>query len=374
MLESKPFRVAVWTLLIALIILIGRSITPIFYPVKIVFKALFTPLLVAGLLYYWFSPVVNWLTRRRLPRWMAIVVLYVGLASLLSLGVLTIGPILQGQFASLIDNAPELISDIRQQLISFQENEWVSRFYQGDPLDLEVILYDISQQANRFLASFPANLPRVLGSTANFLTTVLIIPFILFYMLLEGHRLPEGLMRYLPTRQRPEVRQVLRDMDHALSAYIQGVIIVSLSVGFMAYVGYTIIGIDYTLLLGVTAGITNVVPFFGPILGTFPGVLVALVLSPGKALQVVLMMFIIQQTESLLLSPRVFGRKIQAHPVAIILLVISAGRLGGLIGIILAIPTFAVVKVVATHLYSIFKLYEEEDVPAPEVVPGIIRE
>lgn len=375
MLESKPYRIAVWVLTVALIILVGRHISGIFDPVRIVFRALFTPLVAAGLMYYWFSPVVNWLTRRRFPRAVAIAVLYLSLAALVSLIVLAVGPVLQSQFTNLVDNWPRLIGEIREQLLKLQQNEWISRFYQGDPLDFEEIVNQLAQQSNRWLLSFTANLPTLLGSTANFLTTMLIIPFILFYMLLEGYRLPEGLVKFLPMRHRPEVRQVLRDMDAALSAYIQGVIIVSLSVGFMAYIGYTIIGIEYTLLLAVIACVTNIIPFFGPIVGTLPGVLVALVMSPSKALQVVAMIVIIQQIESILLSPRVMGRKIHAHPVSIILLVISAGKLGGLVGIILAIPTFAVVKVIATHLYSIFKIYEEDDDDhVREVVPGIIQE
>ncbi|HSL93036.1 MAG TPA: AI-2E family transporter [Bacillota bacterium] len=375
MLESKPYRIAVWVLTIALIILVGRHISGVFSPLGVVFRALFTPLIVAGLMYYWFSPVVNWLTRRRFPRALAIAMLYLGLAALVALIVLAVGPVLQNQFTNLVDNWPRLISEIREQLLALQQNEWISRFYQGDPLDFEQIVNQLAQQSSRWLLSFTANLPTLLGSTANFLTIVLIIPFILFYMLLEGYRLPEGLVRFLPMRHRPEVRQVLRDMDAALSAYIQGVIIVSLSVGFMAYIGYTIIGIEYTLLLAVIACVTNIIPFFGPIVGTIPGVLVALVMSPGKALQVLLMIVIVQQIESFLLAPRVMGRKIHTHPVAIILLVIAAGKLGGLVGIILAIPAFAVFKVIATHLYSIFKLYgEEEDDHPREVVPGIIQE
>lgn len=95
MLESKPYRIAVWVLTVALIILVGRHISGIFDPVRIVFRALFTPLVAAGLMYYWFSPVVNWLTRRRFPRAVAIAVLYLSLAALVSLIVLAVGPVLQ---------------------------------------------------------------------------------------------------------------------------------------------------------------------------------------------------------------------------------------------------------------------------------------
>ena len=375
MFESKSFRIAIWVLTVALIILVGRHISGFFNPVRIVFRALFTPLVVAGLMYYWFSPVVGWLTRRRFPRGLAIATLYLGLASLVSLIALAVGPVLRSQFTALVDNWPRLIAEIWEQLLRLQQNEWISRLYPGQPWDFEATINELAQQTSRWLLSFTANLPSLLGSTANFFTTVLIIPFVLFYMLLEGHRLPEVLIRFLPMRHRPEVRQVLHDIDAALSAYIQGVIIVSLSIGLMAYIGYSIIGIEYALLLAVIACVTNIIPFFGPIIGTVPGVLVALVMSPSKALQVLAMIVIIQQVESILLAPRVFAGKIHVHPVSIILLVIAAGKLGGLAGIILAIPTFAVVKVIATHLYSTFNMHEDDDDDCrPQVVPGIMPE
>jgi predicted PurR-regulated permease PerM len=179
--------------------------------------------------------------------------------------------------------------------------------------------------------------------------------------LLEGHKLPETIVEFLPRRHRAEAKRVIREMDSALSSYIQGVIIVSLTVAGMAFIGYSIIGIDYALLLALVAGVTNVIPFFGPIIGTIPGMFVALSYSPATVFKVVLMIIIIQQIESLLLSPRVMGRKMNTHPVTIILLVIAAGKLAGLLGILLAIPTFAVAKVVLSHLYSLYRIYADKE-------------
>ena len=361
LLNSRPFRIAIWILLIFLIILVGRQISGVFEPLRIVFRALFYPLIISGLLYYWLYPIVDRVARTRLPRWLAILLLYIAIGGLIAILAIVIGPLLQRQFISLINNSPRFVDALRIQLISIQDNEWVARFQQGGPLTFEDLVDQLTAFANQFVVRLTVNIPNILGVTANVLTTVFIIPFILFYMLLEGHKLPDAIVSFLPKRHRTEARQVIKDMDGALSSYIQGVIIISLSVAALAFVGYSIIGLDYALLLALVAGITNVIPFFGPIIGTLPGVFVALTYSPGMVWKVLIMILVIQQIESILLSPRVMGRKISTHPVLIILIVIAAGKLAGFLGILLAIPAYAVARVVVSHLYSLFRIYADSD-------------
>lgn len=145
-------------------------------------------------------------------------------------------------------------------------------------------------------------------------------------------------------------------MDSALSSYIQGQLIVSFCVGLLAYIGYLIIGLEYALVLGVIAMVTNVIPFVGPWIGTFPALIVGLLTSPLQALLVIIVVVAVQQFESNLISPFVMGKALNMHPLTIIFVLLIGGQFGGLIGLIFAVPIYALLKVIVSHLYRYIKL------------------
>jgi len=127
-------------------------------------------------------------------------------------------------------------------------------------------------------------------------------------------------------------------------------------VGILAYIGFLIIGLEYALILSIFIMITNVVPFLGPFIGSIPAVIIGLLDSPLTMLIVIILIIIVQQIESMLISPQIMGRKLSLSPLAIIVIVLVSGRLGGLLGIILAIPTFTVLKIIVNHIYEYYQL------------------
>ncbi len=364
MFASRAFRGAAWVLLIFLIILVGSEISFVFTPVLLVVGALFWPVIIAGLLYYWFCPVVDWLTSRRLPRALAILFVYVFVATLLGLIATMLVPLLRQQLASLIGNAPLLIRSLRERLLALEEHEWISRFFAHGAFTLEEMVNQLTLMVNNMLLTAGQHMAQLFEMTTNVVTTLVLIPFLLFYMLLDGHRLPEALVSWLPRRHRSEVKSVLYGMDRALSTYIQGQALVSLSVGVLALIGYVIIGINYSLVLAIITTVTNIVPFVGPIIGTLPALIVGIIHSPGMAWRALLVMIIVQQIESLLISPRIMGKKFASHPVAIILVILAAGQLAGFVGVLLAIPAYAVLRVVLSHSYMLVRLLREPAKPS----------
>lgn len=175
-------------------------------------------------------------------------------------------------------------------------------------------------------------------------------------MLKEGHKAPRRLLRLLPEKHQKEGKQILQDMDEALSSYIQGQLLVSFCVGVLVTIGYFIIGLDYPLVLGAFAMVTNLIPFIGPWIGTFPGVIVGLFDSPTEAVLVITVVVIVQQLESQLISPQIMGRKLDIHPLTIIFLLLAAGKFSGIAGMLLAIPGYAAAKVVISHMQKLFIL------------------
>ena len=366
MLTSRPFRFAIWVLLIFVIILVGSQVSFIFQPALLIIRALFFPVFLSGLLYYWFYPVVDWLHQQKVPRALAIVLLYCTIISIFVLLISVAGPVFQRQFASLVGDAPRIVDELRARLLELQETEWVERLLGGGSVALDDLINHFTNLVSNILNTLAANITPIIGITTSVITTLLIIPFILFYMLLDGHKLPDTLVEYLPARHRKEARSVLRDMDNAISSYIQGQALVSLCVGILALIGYLVIGLDYALILALVATITNVVPLVGPIIGTAPAIIVGLISSPGMALRALVVMIVVQQLESMLISPRIMGKKLSSHPVTIILVILAAGKIGGFLGILLAIPTFAVLRVIASHIYSLVVLYREPVTKTPK--------
>ncbi|TWI57186.1 AI-2E family transporter [Halalkalibacter nanhaiisediminis] len=355
MFENKAFRIGYGIMLIFIIIYLGSLIDWVFKPIAILVQTLFAPIVLAGVLFYLLRPLVNLLSKW-IPRGFSILLLYLSGIALITALVFLIGPELQKQFNSLARNMPSFINEIREMFINLQQNEYISRFQQGDNFSFDEITSRFTDYLNEIVSAIGSNIASFIGFIANVLIILVIIPFVLFYMLKEGEKAPRQVLKYLPKKQQYEGQRILSDMDVALSSYIQGQIIVSFCVGVLVYIGYLIIGIDYPLVLALIAMFTNVIPFIGPWIGTFPGVIVGFLDSPLMALWVIIVVVVVQQIESNLISPQIMGRKLDIHPLTIILLLLVASRFAGLLGLLLAVPTYAVGKVIVSHSYRLWRL------------------
>ncbi len=362
MWESKLFKTGVGILLLFLIIYVGSQITFVFQPFIIAFEALFISFLIAGALFYITFPFVDWLHLKKVPRPASIAIIYLVFIGLLVLLFLIIGPILQYEFTRLVENIPGKIAEARQLLNVIEESAFFAQLIDLDALDIDNITDQIASATSRALSQIATSVALILDFTANIFTTVIIIPFLLYYMLKEkGQGLIEGVVtHFAPSGYADNINSALAEMNKLLSSYVQGLGIVCLCVGILAYIGFLIIGLEYALILSIFILITNVIPFLGPFIGAIPAVIVGLLESPLMMLLVIIVIVIVQQMESLIISPQVMGRKLTLSPLAIILIVLVAGRLGGLLGIILAIPIFTVLKIIAANTYEYIKLNRAE--------------
>jgi predicted PurR-regulated permease PerM len=338
-----------------IIIYLGTKISFIFTPLVIIFQSLFPPIVLSGILYYLLRPLVNLLSRK-MPRTVAIVAVFLMIAGVMTGAVLIIGPELQRQFTLLIENIPAFSGHIQQWYNSMIQSEWFLRFQENDYLSIEKITAYFEENAQEMLRDAGSKIAGTVGFIANVVMLLVLVPFVLFFMLKDGKQAPTFLLKILPKKHHDEAEDILKDMDEALSAYIQGQLIVSFCVGVTAYIGYLIIGLDYSLVLGFVAMVTNVIPFVGPWIGAFPAVVVGLLHSPFKALLVVIVIVIVQQLDSNITSPLVMGKKLNIHPLTIIFVLLIAGKFGGLLGLIFAVPAYALLKVIVSHMYRYLKL------------------
>ncbi|MDM5337772.1 AI-2E family transporter [Fictibacillus enclensis] len=360
--QSKAFRFGYAILLIFLIILTGTKIHFVFRPLVVLVQTLFFPFLLAGVLYYLFRPIVNFLHKRKVPRSLSILLIYLAAIGLFVLLSYAVGPVLQRQINSLIHNTPGLIDAIRGKVVELQNNEWVNRILENSQFSVNDISDKVTNYLSKSASMIGTSVTNFIGVLTNIIMVFVTVPFILYYMLKEGEKAPKMVLRLLQPTQRKNGTKILADMDMALSSYIQGQILVSICVGILLYIGYLIIGIDYSLLLTVIAMFTNVIPFLGPIIGVIPALIVAVIDSPFMIVKVLIVMVIAQQIEGNIISPQVMGKKLDIHPLTIISILLVSGSLGGLLGLILAVPVYAVLKVIVLHTYSLIKLRKEQSI------------
>lgn len=355
----KFMKFASVIIVLFLIIYLGTLVDWIFIPAFVFFQTLFVPIILALVLFYLFRPVVRLLSKK-IPRVAAIIILYTGFTAIL-IGIISlIVPELQNQLQSLINSMPMIFKELQLVLIELQQHELIQKYELTDLLDWEDEVVQVGVIVNNFVRDFISNILGFAGALINVLILFFIVPFILFYLLKEGEKFPKNIIHFINENKQTDVRLIIRDLDTTLSQYIKGVLIVCSFIGVLCYIAYTIIGLDYALILALIAMLTNVIPYVGPWIGTAPAVIVGFIHSPFMALLVIIIVVIIQQIESIFIQPQVMGKQLSMHPVTVLILVLVAGRFAGLVGMLLAVPMYAVGKVVVTHSYRLWKLKLEE--------------
>jgi predicted PurR-regulated permease PerM len=352
--QGKWFRIGYGIIVILLIAYLASKVNYLFAPIGAVLAALFVPILVSGLFYYLFRPIVR-LFAKKLPLGWSIVIVYVIVIGLAVLCSLLVWPPIREQAITLVNNIPEIIDSVKQWMLSLQEHEWVKNISQENTFSTKNLSTQLTSALGDLLNSVVGSISSIFNMAMNFFLLLGLVPFIVYYMLKEGHKFPALVMRLLPDRIENEVLPVLKEIDTSIGSFIMSKIITSLLIGGLTFCGYLIIDLPYPLLLGLVAAVTNVIPYLGPLLAAVPTVIVALTVSPVAALQVCAIIVISNQIESNLIGPKIMGSKLNVHPLTIMLLVIGVGAIVGPLGMVFVVPTYAILKIIAIRTYNFYK-------------------
>lgn len=370
-LNNKFVTSLIIVLLILLIILVFSKISYLLQPIASFFSILGFPLVLSGILYYLMNPFVNWATRRGLSRSMAIVFAFLIFIVLLIWGFAILIPVIQEQVSGFIEEFPEYWVTINQMLSNLLEYNWFMNIQkQLLEINTEVLNY-ITNWANGALSNTGGWLSSVVGVVTNVFVGLITMPIILYYLLKEGHKLPKAILQFLPNRQRESFGHLLAEINSQVSQYVQGQVIVATCVGIMFVIGYSIIGLNYGISLGIIAGFLNIIPYLGSFIAILPALIIGLVDSPWMLIQVIIVFSIEQFLEGRFISPQVLGSNLSIHPVTIMIVLLTSGKLFGLVGFVLGIPGYAVLKVIFTHGFEWYKsesgLYNEEVEETPVI-------
>ncbi|AYC29478.1 AI-2E family transporter [Paenisporosarcina cavernae] len=358
-------------LLIGLIILIFDKVSFVFYPIQIFIGNVVFPVIMATILYYLLRPVLGLLEKAKIPKIWGIVLLFVGIIGLFTLLIFLVLPFLKDQFSTLIEEFPTYFQQLLVSIDTFLRNSIFQEYYVSMNLTPQEYLKDLP---DGFAATIQDAAGGLLSGVGTFISTltgfvlaVVTVPFILFYLLKDGKKLPSYIIRLLPPTMRDDAQLIMKDADKQISAYIQGQLLVSFCIGFMVFIGFLIIGMDYALLLGVLAMVTSVVPYLGPIIAITPAAIIAIVTSPFMLVKLAIVWTIVQLVEGKFISPQIMGKSLHIHPITIIFVLLTAGSLFGVPGVILGIPGYALLKVVVTHWYRLIRARYDRYQPDPEL-------
>jgi len=349
--QGKWFRIGYGIIVILLIAYLASLVDFIFNPIGDAVAALFVPIVVSGILYYLFRPLVERLSRR-LPLTLSILLVFVAVIGLLVAASLLVWPPIRQQAFMLVDNFPEILKKIQAWLLTLQDQQWLRDIGRDENFKSENLTSQLTGVLGDLLNSVAGSVKNLFDIAMNFFLLLGLVPFIVYYMLKEGHKFPQRVVKLLPDRIHNEALLTLKEIDESIGSFTMSKIITSLVMGGLVFCGYLIIDLPYSMLLALVAAVTNVIPYLGPLLAGIPAVVVALTVSPAAVLEVVVIIVIANQIESNLVSPKIMGKQLNVHPLTIMLLVIGASAIIGPLGMVVVVPTYAIVKIIAVRAYQ----------------------
>ncbi|MDK8190818.1 AI-2E family transporter [Paenibacillus sp. UMB7766-LJ446] len=342
------FSIALALILINIYLL--SRVSFIFQPLVTMITVITVPMMLSAFFYYLLRPLVNYMEKKKLNRTLSILLIYLVFGILFALFIIGLWPSLREQLVNLVENAPNLLNSLSLQLKELEQNGAITALFPEGSTPFSQIT-DYINKGFTFVTNYVSGFFSLISSFAIVLFT---FPIILFYMLKQGEKFGRKLVHIAPKRFQKDSREVVLEIDQALSGFIVGRVLVNLALGVLMYIGFLIIGLPYALLLTVIAVIMNFVPFIGAILSSVPIVIMGLVVSPSVAIWSLVIILVAQQIQDNLVAPYVFGKKLDIHPLTTIILVLGAGDLGGIIAILIIIPVYMIVKIILVRIYQLF--------------------
>jgi predicted PurR-regulated permease PerM len=313
-----------------------------------------TPFLFAAALAYLGDPVVDRLEYLKLSRTLAVVIVFLLMLTAGLMLLLILIPLLQDQIFALLRRVPDLINRLQTDLLPV-----LSRQLGIDPasLDLDTVRRTLAHNW-RDIGNILGFLLSKLGVSGQWilgwLTYLLLVPVVTFYLLRDWDRLVEKLRVLIPRRYEPTVTRLTRECDAVLAEFLRGQLTVMLALALIYSIGLWLAGLESALLIGMGAGLVSFVPYLGSIVGiVVAGGVAFLQFHDTLHLVYVGVVFGIGQTiEGMVLSPLLVGERIGLHPVAVIFAVLAGGQLFGFMGVLLALPTAAVITVLLRFAHA----------------------
>ncbi|MCI2771578.1 AI-2E family transporter [Staphylococcus warneri] len=346
MLNKVWFRTGIALIMLFILIKLFMQVHEVFTPVVTIIGSVFLPFLIIGFLFYICLPFQTLLEKWGFPRWASILTIFVVLIAIIAIVVAFIAPIIISNINNLIKQTPALQRET-ERLINFSLTQ------------IDKLPSDVTHRINNMVKSMGDGVTDVLSNSISYITSLIstiflliMVPFFLIYMLKDHEKFIPAVAKFFKGERKVFVVDLLKDLNYTLKSYIQGQVTVSVILGIILYIGYTIIGLPYTPLLVLFAGVANLIPFLGPWLSFTPAAILGIIDGPSTFIWVCVITLIAQQLEGNIITPNVMGKSLSMHPLTIIVVILAAGDLGGFTLILIAVPLYAVLKTVISNIFK----------------------
>lgn len=342
-------------IMLGILIFIYDQIAFIFEPIVVFFSSIIAPVIVAVLAYFLFNPVIDWLEKKGLKRIWGVLLLFLVLIGAVVGLVFLVVPAIRDQVMQLVEEFPSYVDSLGATIIGWSED---SIF--GEAIDNFINWFNgwvgnLPSNIVTYLSTAASGLSSVISTVSSLLVILVTFPIILFFLLKDDKKFISYVMRIVPPKYRKDTTNIGIVIYNQVGSYVKGQLIISLCLGIMLYIGFTIIGLNYAGILAVVASFTSIIPYIGATLAMIPAVIIALTQSWFMLVKLVIVWLVVQFIDGNLVEPNVMGKNLKVHPLTIIIVLLVMGELLGIIGLILGVPIYAISKVLVTFAFRKFK-------------------
>lgn len=322
-------------------------------------------ILVGGVLIAYFAfPPVSWLNKR-LPLWASLLIVYASYAGLIAVAFYFLVPTAVGQIQGLIASLPQLEHGVEHALRN-PHSSFLSRLPPALQQYIQKLPSQIGHSIQGNVAAYSSRLFNTLFLLVGVGVVAVATPVVSIYMLAESPLIKRFFLRAFPRERQQATISFLSDVDEVIGGFIRGQIIVAAVVGCLAIIALLVLHVPYALVIGVWAGVADVIPYIGPFAGAIPAAIIASIYNgPASLIGVIAAFVAINQLEGHLLGPRIVSSTVKITPLAVIFALLIGGKLFGFVGLIIAVPLAGVIRVILMHIFP------DREISNVELQPGL---
>lgn len=331
-------------ILLGIAIYLYTEISYIFTPINTIISSIITPIIVAYVFYYMLNPLVNFFSKKISRFSASLLAIFVGIITVLIV-IIGVVPIIVEQTQNLITAMPRYVEVVKGYLEEYSDNAYVQVVVEYVNTNLNAS--KISERLITIATSVAQGIVSSISSTASVLVTM---PFVLFFLLKDASKFNKFVISLLPKKLEKPVAETIDEIDDKVGSYIQGQMLVSLCIGVMLFIGYNVIGLHYGFSLATIAAFLSIVPYLGPVIAITPAMLVAASTSWVMVVKMLVVWGVVQFLEGNIISPNIMGRSMNMHPLTVIFVILIGVNISGVVGAILGIPVYSILKVLISKL------------------------
>lgn len=351
--DKQALSYLYWLIIGIFVVLFFYLLIKLFPLYKVVFSFLwhlFFPFIIACLIAYLLYPVIKKIHSFNIHKGIAILLIYILFFGGIAYLTYRVYPAIIHQLRDFNEHLPQFIATYQDMI--YRLYEFTSFLPESVHDKMDQLINSVEQSLDKVLAKLVGGFTKIF----DMIVVITVIPVLVFYFLKDYDKIKNFFKKFIPKKYQRQSSIMCQAIDKSLGSYIRGQLIVCLFVSVATFIVFYFLKIKYALLLAVILGLTNIIPYFGPIIGAVPAIAITFMTSGKLVIFVLISIFVIQLIESNLLSPYIVGKSIDIHPVAIIFALLLGGELFGVIGMIIAVPLLTILKVITNHVLA-FRRY-----------------